>query len=473
MHLTGRRSGRQPSWLLAGLFASVLLFGITSAAPVVGDEIEPASKNALAVGSRDHSASSSRPGDSAMHATVLDDTLLHAPLPTLHRRAGGYSSWDSQPQYSEHPSIHYPGEGWKVYRRPNSQTVKVTRYDPRVNIPVVESTYEELSAEDKKSVRNAFPGFKQLQANGWRVDGVNFRPDIGENIMDQRGIYYQRGRGPQTISVKSVNGKYSRYEFQYHTRDLLGRPTEKWATYEKLPEHLQRYLRWTAQYSETMPAWAAAIPHVRKRSSTPLQLEKRRESVGSNEVDTMSATDRLPVRTEDQESTHPLMHKRAWPYHQQLRTVLYPGKKIVLVRIRGKYRFQIVSEDGTQILQSMKWRQLPSEVRAGLRRMSPHIENVATHSVPEAEARNYGVLVGDHIYDLNNAYFHPSFPSATIHVVRSQHGQTLFQMGDHAEPVVFWGLPSHLRDYLEQHQSVRDFVVQAQRETPRPSWFRG
>ncbi|GAC99377.1 predicted ATPase [Pseudozyma hubeiensis SY62] len=211
-------------------------------------------------------------------APDLSDVLHRVPLPTLRKRAPPSSS----DQYTEHPSLHYEGQGWRMFRGTDGREIRFAPYEPHRDIAVMSKSFDDLTPHERKSVSKTIPVVKDLQKNSWNIDDLAYRPEIGAHANDRdRGMYFFDNRMPQTIGVRSVNGQYQRFQFEYLSKSGWGGARRKWATFEELPDHLKQFLRWQSRLGLDYP-WSSAV-RFRKRSLPspgtdavkPAQLRKR------------------------------------------------------------------------------------------------------------------------------------------------------------------------------------------------------
>ncbi|KAJ9476538.1 DNA polymerase subunit alpha B [Pseudozyma hubeiensis] len=405
-------------------------------------------------------------------APDLSDVLHRVPLPTLHKRAPP----SSPKQYTEHPSVRYEGQGWRMFRGTDGREIRFAPYEPHRDVAVMSKSFGELTPQERKSVSKTIPVVKDLQKNSWNIDGLNHRPEIGAHINDRnRGMYYFDNRMPQTIGVRSVNGQHQRYQFEYLPNSRWGGARRQWATFEELPDHLKQFLRWQSQSGLDYP-WLSAV-RFRKRSFLP-----------SSDIDVVKPA-QLRKRTQEHQSGASLGKRTlngspslagTSARSDRFQTFTYPGevierrgkfrKKIVLTRLEGNhytpYRFHFLDETGTKATSSSKWSSLSPTVQEGLERQSREVGYVASTALRVQDGRQHGVKIGEHPFDLNAAYFHPEYPSENVKILRNPRGEVVFQRGA-ANPIRYSELPSHLKSYLEGQRSVRDFMLEAEQAARR------
>lgn len=199
---------------------------------------------------------------------------LHVPRVSMHLRKR-----NPPQEWTNHGSIQYPGEGWTVVRAPRHpkqlQFIPFRPYYPKANIP---KSFDELESNAQKEVLKTIPATKILRKHTWDLSKMDQTFQVSANLYDATGRYYTPKRAPHSISVRS---KGNLFEFEYLHHGLFS-SSRKWASFDKLPQHMKDFLKYHVSVDPTV-TWARAIPpRVRKRSLTSTPPNSGQEGVSAN-----------------------------------------------------------------------------------------------------------------------------------------------------------------------------------------------
>lgn len=395
---------------------------------------------AEAEASRGHRLGADKATQAVEHGeAALEDAFHGVTPPHLRKRA-----------YTEHPSINYRGEGWKMYYTPHRDQILFDRYMPYADRATMGLPFHEWDAASQRKILKTIPAVKDLQKNGWDVRRLQYRPTIGAHVQDSAGIYTSGGKPEHQVMVRSKNG---RFEFNFFGKTKIagmrvGPMDRQWATFEQLPEHMKRFLRMKSTTMIPRPDWAGVVRHVRKRSLSTDEQDPAFDG---------------PETFGDQ----PKLYKRA---PTVLRTIDYPGRKIVLSRVnndpRTPYRLHFLADNRETVTSSSKWSELPQWLRQKLDGQVRNMGFVASSDMPAQQARSYGVQVGSHAFDHGAGYAHPDYPAETVRVLKKSSGKVVFQRGG-SEPVKFSELPEHLQRYLRRQDGIQSLLSEASSSASR------